>query len=120
MHSMTVTYADGVSLEALVLSADGGMLRVALAGENDVRIFTRRADGRWLGDNGRLVKLSVRAEKDSGTLAPEESHFSCSKELGREVISSLLNGPEMNAGGRRTFYVFAAEKRRVNITVLRG
>jgi hypothetical protein len=120
MHSMTVTYADGVSLEGLVLSADGCMLRVAIAGEDDVRIFTRRPDGRWQAENGRLVQLAWRGEKDDGTPVPDEIHFCCSQELGREVISSLLNGSELKASGRETFYVFSAEKQRVNITILHG
>ena len=57
-------------------------------------------------------------QKDAPAPLPEESHFICSKELGRQLISNLMNGSEMKEGAPGPLFVFSAEKRRVRITVL--
>jgi hypothetical protein len=118
---MTVTYGNGISVEGLLLSSDGGTVRVAIPGENDVRTLTR-VDDVWRTENGQAVQVSFAWQRDAARPAPvpEESHFVCSEELGRQLISSLMNGSEMNEPRSGTFYVFSAEKRRLNITVLRG
>jgi hypothetical protein len=116
---MTVTYANGATVEALLLSSDGGVVRVAIAGEEDVRVFTR-VDDLWLTENGLPVQLTFAWQKSIPAPMPEESHFICSKELGRQLISSLMNGSEMKESVPGTFYVFSAEKQQVHITVLRG
>jgi hypothetical protein len=44
---MTITYANGTVLEAIVLAHEEEALRVAVAGECDVRTF-RRIHGVWI------------------------------------------------------------------------
>ena len=114
---MTITYADGSTVDALVLSSGEKTMRVAIAGEDDVRVFSS-VDGVWCAENGEPVELKFAWEKDAPAPLPEESHFICSKELGRQLISNLMNGSEMKEGAPGPLFVFSAEKRRVRITVL--
>ena len=114
---MTITYADGSTVDALLLSSGEKTMRVAIAGEDDVRVFSS-VDGVWCAENGEPVELKFAWEKDAPAPLPEESHFICSKELGRQLISNLMNGSEMKEGAPGPLFVFSAEKRRVRITVL--
>ena len=116
---MTITYADGSTVDALLLSSQGDVVRAAIAGHDDVRIF-KRVDGTWRAEDGQAVQLIYERQKDTPAPFPEESHFICSKELGRQFISSLMNGSEINKGRPAPVYVFSGEKRRLRITVLRG
>ena len=116
---MTIAYANGSTVDALLLSSQGDVVRAAIAGHDDVRIF-KRVDGTWRAEDGQPVQLIYASQKDVPAPLPEESHFIFSKELGRELISSLMNGAEGNEGGPAPFYVFSGEKRRLHITVLRG
>jgi len=116
---VTIAYANGSTVEALLLSSQGDVVRAAIAGHDDVRIF-KRVDGTWRAEDGQAVQLIYASQKDIPAPLPEESHFIFSKELGRELISSLMNGAEVNEGGPAPFYVFSGEKRRLHITVLRG
>src|SRR5580765_6405379 len=117
IHSMTITYADGSTVDALLLSSQGDVVRAAIAGHDDVRIF-KQVDGVWWAEDGQAVQLMYAWQKDTRTPVPEESHFTCSKELGRQLISSLMNGSEVTEGGPAPFYIFSGEKRRLHITVL--
>jgi len=116
---MTITYADGTAVEALLLSSEEPVLKLAVAGEDDVRVFTC-IDGTWRAENGQQVQLRYAWQNNRPATVPEESHFICSAELARQLIGNLMNGSEMQEGGANPIYVFAAEKRRVRVTVLRG
>ena len=116
---MTITYANGSTVDALLLSSHGDVVRVAIAGHDDVRIF-KQVEGVWRAEDGQPVQLVYAWQKGSRAPAPEESHFICSKELGRQLISSLMNGSEFDEGAPAPLYVFSGEKRRLHITVLRG
>jgi len=119
IDSMTITYANGSTVDALLLFSQGDEVRAAIAGHDDVRIF-KQVDGVWLADDGQPVRLTYAWQKDTCAPVAEESHFICSKELGQQLISSLMNGSETNEGGPAPVYVFSGEKRRLHITVLRG
>ena len=114
---MTVTYANGSTVDALLLSSEGKTIRVAIAGEDDIRVFSS-LDGVWCAEDGEPVQLKFAWEKDAPAPVPEESHFICSKELGHQLISNLMNGSERNEGDAGPLFVFSGEKRRVRITVL--
>lgn len=114
---MTITYADGSTVDALLLSSAEKTMRVAIAGEDDVRVFSS-VDGVWFAENGEPVELKFAWQKDAPAPVPEESHFICSKELGRQLISNLMNGSEMKEGEPGPLFVFSGEKRRMRITVL--
>jgi hypothetical protein len=116
---MTITYADGTAVEALLLSLEGPVLRLAIAGNDDVRVF-RCIDGAWRAGNGQQVQLKCSWQDDRPALVPEESHFICSGDVARQLIGNLMNGSEIEDGGADPFYVFSAEKRRVRVTVFRG
>ena len=119
IHQMTITYPNGITIDALPLSTDVGMLRVAVAGEDDVRVF-HQVDGIWQSEDGQRVQLMYAWQKDTRVPVPEEDHFICSKELGQQLISSLMSGSEIEEGEPAPLYVFSAEKRRLHITVVRG
>jgi hypothetical protein len=114
---MTITYADGTVVEALLLSFEEPVLRLAIAGDDDVRVF-RCIDRVWRAENGQQVQLKYAWQNDRPAPIPEESHFICSEEVARQLIGNLMNGSEMQDGGVNPFYVFSAEKRRVRVTVL--
>jgi len=116
---VTIAYANGSTLDALLLSSQGDVVSAAIAGHDDVRIF-KRVDGTWRAEDGQAVQLIYERQKDTPAPFPEESHFICSKELGRQFISSLMNGSEIIEDGPAPFYVFSGKKRRLHITVLRG
>ena len=116
---MTITYADGSMVDAVLLSSEGAVVRAAVAGHDDVRIF-QQVDGTWRAEDGQPVQLRYAWQKETPAPVPDESHFICSKELGRQLISSLMNGSETNEDGIAPFYVFSGEKRRLRITVVRG
>ena len=116
---MTITYADGITIDAWPLSTEGDMLRVAVPGQDDVRVF-RQVDGIWLSEDGQPVQLTYAWQKDTHVPVMEEEHFICSKELGRQLISSLMSGQEVREDGPAPLYVFSSERRRLRITVLRG
>ena len=116
---MTITYPNGITIDALPLSTEGDALRVAVAGEDDVRVF-HQVDGLWRSEDGQPVQLMYAWQKDPLVPVPEEDHFICSKELGQQLISSLMSGSELEEGDHAPLYVFSAEKRRLHITVVRG
>jgi hypothetical protein len=116
---MTITYPNGITIDALPLSTEGRVLRVAVPGEDDIRIFNQ-VDGIWQSEDGQSVQLTYAWQKDPRVPVPEEDHFICSKELGQQLISSLMSGSEFDEGGPAPLYVFSAEKRRLRITVVHG
>jgi hypothetical protein len=116
---MTITYCNGIKVEGFLLSSDADMLRVAIPGDEDVRVFTRD-DGLWRAESGKPVQISFVWQKDVHSPVSDESHFICSKALGRELISRLMNGSASKEGGPSPFYVFSTEKQRVHITVFRN
>ena len=116
---MTITYPNGITIDALPLSTEGDALRVAVAGEDDVRVF-HQVDGLWRSEDGQPVQLMYAWQKDPLVPVPEEDHFICSKELGKQLISNLMSGSETPEGTPAPMYVFSAEKRRLRITVVRG
>lgn len=115
---MTITYADGTVVEALLLSFKESVLRLAVAGDDDVRVF-KCIDTVWRAEDGERVQVKPSWQADRPALVPEESHFVCSEGVARQLIGNLMNGSEMEDGGANPFYVFAAEKRRVRVTVFR-
>ncbi|MEO8371230.1 MAG: hypothetical protein ABI806_18745, partial [Candidatus Solibacter sp.] len=85
---MTIAYANGITVDALLFSSQGDVVRAAIAGHDDVRIF-KRVDATWRAEDGQPVQLIYARQKDTVAQMPEESHFVFSKELGRQLISSL-------------------------------
>jgi hypothetical protein len=53
---MTITYSNGTVLEAIVLAHEEEALRVAVAGEGDVRTF-RRIHGVWISEECEPVAV---------------------------------------------------------------
>jgi hypothetical protein len=115
---MTITYADGTVVEALLLSFKEPELRLAVAGYDDVRVF-KCIDGVWRTEDGQRVQVKYAWQNDRPAPAREESHFVCSAEVGRLLINNLMNGSETQDGGADPFYVFSTEERRVRVTVYR-
>jgi hypothetical protein len=74
----------------------------------------------WRTENGSPVQVAFAWQTDVRGALPEESHFVCSKALGWELISSLMNGSAAREGGASPFYIFSTEKQRVHITVVRN
>jgi hypothetical protein len=117
---MTITYADGTVVEALPISFQAPVLRLAVAGRDDVRVF-ECIEGLWQTEDGEQVQLRYPPRNEVPAPTPEESHFICSAAVARQLMNNLLlNSSELRNDGADPFYVFAAEKRRVRVTVFRG
>jgi hypothetical protein len=116
---MTVTYPNGTKVQCLALTADADVCHVVVPGDNDVRVF-RRIDGVWRTEDGQLVQLSYAGRNEGAAPAPDESHFTCTQALGKQIISRLMNGSGEQEGAPGPFYVFSSENQQVHITVLRA
>jgi hypothetical protein len=115
---MIITYADGTTVEALLLSSEGSVMRLAVAGDEGVRLL-KRMGGSWRAEDGHPVEVQYSWQADRRVPLPEESQFICSTKVARQLVSNLINGPEPEGCGSDAFYVFSAENRRVRVTLLR-
>jgi hypothetical protein len=53
---IVISFPPGFSVDGIVMSADAGMLRVAVRGWDDAAIFRARAGG-WVAENGDFVEI---------------------------------------------------------------
>jgi len=57
---MTITYANGAMVEAIVLMRTDELMRVALRGYRDAVEFVAGPDGTWLSESGEPVRIGDR------------------------------------------------------------
>jgi len=90
---MTITYPNGIALQAVLVSRSNDELRAALAGDEDMRVFYR-ADGGWSTETGERVEIEFAWQQEKAARTPSESECICPKELASRLISILLTGSE--------------------------
>jgi hypothetical protein len=91
-RQMTINYADGRVVEAILLSRGNDALRVAIQGEDDAQIFTL-ISGTWVSEEDGTVRIEFAWEHRGQANAPEADCI-CSKKLASRLISKLLVGSD--------------------------
>ena len=90
---MIITYRDGTTVEAYILSRGENWLRVATKGRDDVVVLTC-VNGTWISEDGGRVEVVFEWQRHSRKEAISESDCVCSKELVARLIHLLLTGAE--------------------------
>jgi hypothetical protein len=110
---MKITYQDGTSVPAILLSRTAGRVRVAVSGDDEARTFTQ-VSGAWVSEYCDLVAIDF--EGRTGTARDVSNVTECvySKQFARQLIAQLLN-PVDDLPRKDLLYVFSAEGRKVRI-----
>jgi hypothetical protein len=111
---MTITYSDGTVLEAIVFAHEEESLRVAVAGEGDVRIL-RRVGGNWLSEDNQPVKVQFAWESQHPAVVPMESDCICPPELASRLIAMLNENTGEDDLLDHSLYTFSPEGGMVRI-----
>jgi len=88
---MIVRYADGKSVEGVLLARNENRMRVALKDGADVAEFTE-IDGVWVSEDCERVEIEFAWQKQSKQAAVTEADCICSQELAARLIHLLLSG----------------------------
>src|SRR5215475_7372295 len=86
---MTITFPDGIRLQAALLTRSENTLSVAVQAQDDPSIF-KRINGTWISKDGDPVGIEFEWEKRHVTI-PSLDDCICDKQLASRLISRLLN-----------------------------
>src|SRR4051794_36466982 len=113
---MTITYANGASVEALLMARGNDYLRAAVPGDDDLRTF-HLVSGTWFSEAGEVVKLEfVWQQRHGGTAdVPPESECICPKELASHLMAVLLAGGERDDLFEDMLYVLSPAGKDVRV-----
>jgi hypothetical protein len=111
---MTITYSNGTVLEAIVLAHEEEALRVAVAGEGDVRTF-RHIHGVWISEECEPVAVEFAWQRHGTANLLNEVDCICPKKLASQLISMLLTGEGADDLLGDSLYVLSAEGSSVRI-----
>src|ERR1035438_7378574 len=111
---MTITYPNGTVLEAVVLSHEEHEIRAAVAGCDDVLVFTR-IEGIWISEEIEPVTFEFEWQRRAAPRAWSEDDYVCSKELAHRLISTLFGSGEATQARADKLFVFSPEGSRVAI-----
>jgi hypothetical protein len=111
---MTITYSNGTVLEAIVLAHEEEALRVAVAGEGDVRTFGR-IHGVWISEECEPVAVEFAWQRHGVVNVLDEVDCICPKKLASRLISMLLAGEGAHELPEDVLYVRSAEGSSVRI-----
>ena len=89
---MTLRYANGKTVDAVLLSRTDSKMRVALKGSEDA-VELNELCGTWVSDDCEPVQVSFEWEKPAPAHASEED-FICSPELAARLIRLLVSADE--------------------------
>ena len=113
---VTITYPNGIILEAIVLSHEENEIRAIVAGCDDVLAFTR-IHGTWISEEIEPVAIEFAWQRRRTSPAISEDDCVCSKELATRLIQSLFRGCEPVVAEPETLCVFSPEGKRVPISI---
>ena len=111
---VTITYPNGIILEAIVLSHEENEIRTIVAGCDDVLAFTH-IHGTWISEEIEPVAIEFAWQRRRTSPAISEDDCVCPKTLAGRLIPSLFRGCERDEAGEDTLYVFSPEGSRVAI-----
>jgi len=90
---MTIRYANGKTIDGIVLSQHGGCIRAAVQDCEDVVEFTAE-NGVWSSEDREPVRLKFAWERHASNDVVSEALCICPKELASVLIQSLRGDGE--------------------------
>jgi hypothetical protein len=92
-NEMTIRYADGRAVQAVILDWRNDKVRVGVEGEDDATDFTR-LNGTWISADCEPVQIEFACQSDGQREPVSEADCICPKELASHLIHLLLKGDE--------------------------
>jgi hypothetical protein len=108
---MTITYANGTALKAIMLSREEDEIRAIPAGSDDVLAFTR-VHGTWISEDIEPVTIEFEWQRGSSRAALSEDVYICPMELTAHLIHTLFAASEDDEPGGDTLYLFNPQANR--------
>ena len=107
---MTITYAEGTAVEAILLSHEENEIRAVVAGCDDVLAF-HCIDGMWFSEESEpvVIEFAWQQRRASPATSTSEEDCICPKELAARLIWMLFSG----GNGEEAEEVVAARGSRV-------
>jgi hypothetical protein len=90
---MTIRYADGRTLEAVLLSRTDNTLRVAAKNTDDVQVFCD-INGTWVSEDCEPVRIDFEWQRHSREEAVAEADCICPQELASRLLYLLFSGSD--------------------------
>jgi len=90
---MTITYANGTTLEAILVTRHEHTIRVAVKGGDDLLEF-QDSNGTWVSEDCEPVQIEFEWQKRGRKPEVTEADCICSQELAARLIHMLRNGEE--------------------------
>ena len=91
--NMTIRYADGITIEGIILSRNDKAIRVAVKDGGDPVVLTC-LNGTWTSEACEPVEVEFDWQRYNGKETVAESDCICPKELAARLIRVLLSGDE--------------------------
>jgi hypothetical protein len=88
---MTIRYANGRTLEAVLLSRTDNTLRVAAKNTDDVQVFSD-INGTWVSEDCEPVRIDFEWQRHSREETVAEADCICPKELASRLMYLLFSG----------------------------
>jgi len=88
---MTITYSNGKTVEAVLLSRMGDTMRLAVQGGDDVMEFTE-IHGTWVSSECEPVSIEFAWQRLDRKPRISEDDCCCSREVAARLIHSLFAG----------------------------
>lgn len=111
---MTITYANGAVLDAVVLSQDENTIRAAVAGDADVHTLTH-IHGTWISEDCEpvVVEFAWQSQRSPGN--PSEADCVCSKALAARLIGMLWGGSAQDDSAADMVYALSGDGNRLGV-----
>jgi hypothetical protein len=90
---MTIKYANGTKLEAVIVTRRENTIRVAVKGGDDLVEFTD-VNGTWVSEDCEPVEIEFAWHRHERQIEYSEADFVCPQELASRLIHMLLAGEE--------------------------
>ncbi|HXK01099.1 MAG TPA: hypothetical protein VMS37_01775 [Verrucomicrobiae bacterium] len=110
---MTITWPDGTRARAVLLSRTDYLLRVAVEGEDDARVFCR-ANDRWVSESGERVDIEFDWQRRTPANVPPLRDCICPQEVANRLIDSFLH-PERGATKEEALHVISGTGLRIAV-----
>ena len=88
---MTIRYANGTKVEAILLSRDGARMRVAVEGSSDAAEFIQY-DSIWISEDCEPARIEFAWQKKTRQELIDEADCVCSGTLAARLLHLLLHG----------------------------
>ena len=93
---MIITYANGQTIEGVLLSRNDRTMRVAMRGGDNAEEFAN-VNGAWISEKLEPVQVRYEWQRQTRRQLVSVTDCVCSKELAARLIQSLLSGDEAEA-----------------------